>query len=51
MYVSLDDDDGIAGVAAVRSSSSTLPELILEYESIGMYVGVQYCIAIYPDSL
>ena len=36
--MSLDDDDGVAGVAAVRKSSSTLPELILEYESVGMEI-------------
>lgn len=38
IYVSLADDDGVAGVAAIRKSTSTLQETILEYESVGMFV-------------
>ncbi len=33
--MALDDDDGVAGVAAVRHSNSTLSEQILEYGSVG----------------
>ena len=35
IYVALDDADGVAGVAAVRSTEPTLSEHILEYESTG----------------
>ena len=35
--MSLDDNDGVAGVAAVRKSTSILRELIPEYQSVGEY--------------
>lgn len=35
IYISLDDNDGVAGVAAKRKSGSALRELTLEYESVG----------------
>ena len=33
--MALDDYDSMAGVMAVRTSSSTFPEQILEYKSVG----------------
>ena len=38
VYVALDEPDGVAGVAAVRHSESSLYEEIVEYESTGMYI-------------
>ena len=36
IYVALDEPDGVAGVAAVRTTEATLNEQILQYESTGM---------------
>ena len=37
VYVALDEPDGVAGVAAVRSSEPALQEEIVEFESTGQY--------------
>ena len=36
IYVALDEPDGVAGVAAVRTTEATLNEQILQYESTGI---------------
>ena len=35
MYVALDEPDGVAGVAAVRTSEPALHDEIVEFESTG----------------
>ena len=35
IYVALDEPDGVAGVAAVRTTEAALNEQILQYESTG----------------
>ena len=43
IYVALDEPDGVAGVAAVRTTEATLNEQILQYESTG---NVKYVIVL-----
>ena len=43
IYVALDEPDGVAGVAAVRTTEATLNEQILQYESTG---DVEYVIVL-----
>lgn len=43
IYVALDEPDGVAGVAAVRTTEATLNEQILQYESTG---NVEYVIVL-----
>lgn len=43
IYVALDEPDGVAGVAAVRTAEPSLTELILQYESTGNYRDAAAC--------
>ena len=42
IYVALDEPDGVAGVAAVRTTEASLNEQILQYESTGNVKYVLY---------
>ncbi len=50
IYVALDEPDGVAGVAAVRTPVVSLEEQTLQYESTGMrvleangHIHINYC--------
>ena len=43
IYVVLDEPDGVAGVAAMRTSEPSLSEQILQYESTGECVVFTRC--------
>ena len=43
IYVALDESDGVAGVAAMRTSEPSLSEQILQYESTGECVVFLRC--------
>jgi len=43
IYVVLDEPDGVAGVAAMRTSEPSLSEQILQYESTGECVVFLRC--------
>ena len=43
IYDALNDSDGVAGVAAIRASESSLQEQILQYESTGAFHDAADC--------
>ncbi|XP_041373194.1 serine/threonine-protein kinase ATR-like [Gigantopelta aegis] len=43
LYVSMDESDGVVGVAAIRQSQATLMQQILSHESLGQQQDAQAC--------